>query len=545
MGPPTEQLIRDYLNRLSVAARGQLGPDDRRALVNRTRDFIERKASLAGPPTPVEVARLLSGLGDPSRLVQQERQRLAAVRGELPDPGSGRGRLARALRRYPGRTRSASWHWPVQEGNRTDLQVTLLEGSEEQGATDGTATDDAVVGNSSNGAGLNGVAAAEVPANSTVAPAARATTADLTATDLTAADLTAADLTAADLTAADLTAADLTAADLTAADLTAADLTTGDVPAAGVATASAAIAGVTTAGVTAAELTTADPAPAQPAPGDTSAGHAGRASLHVPAQAREPSWFLQTFGGHPHADDLDGEAVRADEGRAADEGQAGAVPAGGGQAAGGQAPGGQPDPTPGASPATRTGGATARPSWPSTVARSGRSGHRPSSSGSVVPGSGEQAGAAQQSAATPAWQLTTPADPVVPRQVRRALRAVASWYRRNPLEAASVTLLGLGVIFPPIWVLGAALALASRFWDYIDKWVGLALPPVVTIIGVAIGVANGGHVSMGQSVHEAWVYGVAASRIASVLSGCFLGWRTVHGRRPPAVPPWNRPHNIG
>ncbi len=125
MSPPTEQLIRDYLNRLSVAARGQLGSDDRRALVNRTRDFIERKTGLAGPPTAVEVARLLSGLGDPAGLVQQERERLAAVRGEQAEPAS-RNWMTRALRGAGGRPRPASWHWPVQEGSRADLQLTLL-----------------------------------------------------------------------------------------------------------------------------------------------------------------------------------------------------------------------------------------------------------------------------------------------------------------------------------------------------------------------------------------------------------------------------------
>ncbi len=125
MSPPTEQLIRDYLNRLSVAARGQLGHDDRRALVNRTRDFIERKTSLAGPPTAMEVARLLAGLGDPSRLVQQERQRLAAVRGELPEPAAGRGRIARVLRRDASKARGPSWHWPVLDGGRDDLSAHL------------------------------------------------------------------------------------------------------------------------------------------------------------------------------------------------------------------------------------------------------------------------------------------------------------------------------------------------------------------------------------------------------------------------------------
>jgi len=123
MSPPAEQLIRDYLNRLSVAARGQLSPEDRRALVGRTRDFIERKTGLAGPPTAVEVARLLSGLGDPSGLVSQEAGRLAVLRGVASPPQVGRlSKISRVLRREPG---SASWHWPAQQG-RTDLQLTLI-----------------------------------------------------------------------------------------------------------------------------------------------------------------------------------------------------------------------------------------------------------------------------------------------------------------------------------------------------------------------------------------------------------------------------------
>ncbi len=134
MSPPAEQLIRDYLNRLSVAARGQLGADDRRALVDRTRGFIERKTGLAGPPTAIEVARLLAGLGDPARLVQQERQRLAAVRGEMPEPAAGRNPIRRVLRRDSGKPRTPSWHWPVMEGGRADLQLTLLDNDDAAGA---------------------------------------------------------------------------------------------------------------------------------------------------------------------------------------------------------------------------------------------------------------------------------------------------------------------------------------------------------------------------------------------------------------------------
>jgi hypothetical protein len=131
MSPPTEQLIRDYLNRLSVAGRGQLGPDDRRALTARTRDFIERKTGLAGPPTAVEVARLLSGLGDPAGLVSQEVRRLAALRGEQSAATTG-GFLARVLQR--DRSVGSSWHWPAQPGSRTDLQMRLLDPAESPAA---------------------------------------------------------------------------------------------------------------------------------------------------------------------------------------------------------------------------------------------------------------------------------------------------------------------------------------------------------------------------------------------------------------------------
>ena len=86
---------------------------------------------------------------------------------------------------------------------------------------------------------------------------------------------------------------------------------------------------------------------------------------------------------------------------------------------------------------------------------------------------------------------------------------------------------------------------ASRLWDYRDKWVGLALPLLLTVIGTAFGVTRGGQVSVGEGVHEGWVYAVVISRIAAALGAGYLSWRTLHGRRPPAVPPWNRPHKIG
>jgi hypothetical protein len=126
MSPPTEQLIRDYLNRLSVAARGRLGAEDRRTLVTRTRDFIERNASQIGPANPMQVAALLSRLGDPAALVDEELSRLGAVRGDAESKPPGRdGKLAGRLRRRSG---SASWHWPRPAGSH-DLQIQVLNGT--------------------------------------------------------------------------------------------------------------------------------------------------------------------------------------------------------------------------------------------------------------------------------------------------------------------------------------------------------------------------------------------------------------------------------
>ena len=57
MRPPAEQLIRDYLNRLSVAARTRLQSDERRAFLARTRDFIETQSGVRDTADPAAVIR--------------------------------------------------------------------------------------------------------------------------------------------------------------------------------------------------------------------------------------------------------------------------------------------------------------------------------------------------------------------------------------------------------------------------------------------------------------------------------------------------------
>ncbi len=128
----------------------------------------------------------------------------------------------------------------------------------------------------------------------------------------------------------------------------------------------------------------------------------------------------------------------------------------------------------------------------------------------------------------------------------RAGRGAVAFARRQPVEAAALVLLGLGgLIFPPIWLLGVVVALLSRLWDFRDKWLGLAGPPLLMIAGTIVVVAVGGkHGSIGAYAHEAWVAADYLSRIVAVASAVFLGLRARPERRQPPVPPWDRSRRI-
>jgi len=373
MSSPTEQLIRDYLNRLSVAARGQLGTGDRRALVDRTREFIERKAEADGPPTALDVGKLLYRLGDPAGLVSQERQRLAMLRGdEAPEPVS-RGRLARVLRGEPGKVRGASWRWPAQPGSRAELKITLIDGA--------------------------------APA---VGPAATAGA-----------------------------AAGREAARPVAAEA-------------------------------AGRLMPSPATPAEPGP-----HHADTARPLWPALAAGAAPGGAPGTGKPDAQELNQQEPDHQS----------------------------PAPNAGTVPDTRPAGLSAMN-----------------------------------------WQVGSAAPPRLSRS-GQLLAKVAGWSRGHKLEAVAIGLLGLGgAIFPPVWLLGAALTLASGLWDYRDKWTALALPILLTVIGTAVGIAVGSRISFGHGIHEAWAFAVVFSRATAVLSACYLGWRAGRGPRAAAVPPWDRPH---
>ncbi len=70
---------------------------------------------------------------------------------------------------------------------------------------------------------------------------------------------------------------------------------------------------------------------------------------------------------------------------------------------------------------------------------------------------------------------------------------VVRWVRRHPLEAVAVVLLGLGgLIYPPVWLMGALVAIFSKAWSISDKWIGLALPVFLVIVGIVVEVSLDG-----------------------------------------------------
>ncbi len=426
MSPPSDQLVRDYLNRLSVAARGRLSPDDRRALVDRTRYVLQNSTEAAGLPSAVEVARLLSGLGDPVAIVEQERERLAAMRGEqVPSAAARARRIAKVLRREPG---WASWHWPSQPATSPQLGQSVLTPMPE-----GTASPDPPASGEAGRwprVGPGDVTAPTVPRQSKgpdnwlmdlmSRPAEPPETTDPAGPppDDSMADDSMADDSVADDTVADDSMADDTAADDSMADDTAADENW--------------------------------PTPRWP-----------RWPSVVARSANQPSAQQEIAGSEP-PEDLTGQADAEGDRRTR------------------RLPGSQ--------------------YWP----------------------------------------------PIRERAARLATGG-ARLFTRQPVECVAVLLLGLGgAIYPPVWLLGAATALASRLWDYRDKWTGLAIPVLLTVLGTAIGVASaGGRGTLSGDVHAGWVVADVLSRVSALLGACYLGWRVQRGKRPPAVPPWHRQHHPG
>ncbi len=132
-------------------------------------------------------------------------------------------------------------------------------------------------------------------------------------------------------------------------------------------------------------------------------------------------------------------------------------------------------------------------------------------------------------------------------QVMRVTGDMIALARRHTLEVAAVLLSGLGgALYPPAWLLGVVLVLASRVWDRRDKWTAVAGPLGLVVAGTVLVLVIGGpHATLGSYAFEAWLGAGRLSRIAALLGAGYLLWRLRRGRRTPHLPPWNIPHRLG
>ena len=78
--PSAQQMIREYLGRVSVAATKVLPKGDRLLFVGRTRAAIEAKVGPLASADADAVANALTSLGDPDELANRERERLYSAR---------------------------------------------------------------------------------------------------------------------------------------------------------------------------------------------------------------------------------------------------------------------------------------------------------------------------------------------------------------------------------------------------------------------------------------------------------------------------------
>ncbi len=150
---------------------------------------------------------------------------------------------------------------------------------------------------------------------------------------------------------------------------------------------------------------------------------------------------------------------------------------------------------------------------------------------SIVPGMGQTAEAEE----APQARRRSPA----------AAPLAEAWAlaRKHPLEAVSVVLLGLGgLILPfPFWLIGGLVALRSRRWDALDKWMALAGPPLFTLAVLVIraGTSPGNFFS---DFYQASRHDIGLSiRAGCVLCAGYLVWRLRRGPRLRTLPPWQRP----
>lgn len=502
MDPSTEQLIRDYLNRVAVAARSSMGPDELRAFLARMHDSIERQCAAYGGPSTAEVSSALAAMGEPTALVGRERARLAAARAGLD-----------ARSPYTAGTSATATATDSPTGGRAVTTAAPAVTTGTPAVTTGTLpsaqrTGDAAPGGSGgrplrfpgktrrNAGRLSGQPGAEAGPGADPVSARTASQRAVQRRSVTARRRPAEILI-------DRPAASKNAVrprgpqgrdSPVLLPLKQNIFSTQDPP--------------------------ADPEPWRdiepdpPAQPGTALAFVleppqdPQANVVVPPKfqpVREPVAWSASSPGLRRGPELGPEPGTSR----------------------GPEPGTGLDPEPGTGrrPVRRPGPAPA-----------GRPGDGPPRRRVVT----RTASGRTVSSRMASGRIESSPRERVAASVGVFIQRAPGLARQHPLECIAVILLGLGgLIFPPVWLLGALVALPSRLWDIKDKLTGLATPAVVTIVGGA-GLAMGSHTSGAAYFREALIIGGYLIRAGSVLGAGYLAWRVQRGQRQPAEPPWRR-----
>jgi hypothetical protein len=127
------------------------------------------------------------------------------------------------------------------------------------------------------------------------------------------------------------------------------------------------------------------------------------------------------------------------------------------------------------------------------------------------------------------------------------LAGIGTLARQNPQEIIAIVLLGVGgAVFPPIWLLGVAVALPSRKWVIGDKFLGLVAPVILVIVGTVLVLVLGGqHATMLAYIREAWLGAERLSRVAALAGAGYLFWALRRSKRKPKNTPWKLSPRFG
>jgi hypothetical protein len=504
--PSAQQMIRDYLGRVSVAATKVLPKGDRMLFVGRTRAALEAKVGPLASADADVVADALTTMGDPEVLANRERERLysarrrgaAAAPPTLWKPSKESRRGAAGSRRGAAEPKRGATQPPAGEqgpsqGRRRPWPHRGLTGPDESqpaGKPSPPAPQDAVPAVPRQAGSPEAVS----PPVQASPPVGASPPAEVSPPPQPPREEVPRPRMPPEQALEEGWPAEPAPADPGAAEPAPPEPEAGQPPPAG-------------------------PAPAEPAPGEpgaaesAAAGNASAAGVPVP----DPAGLEAVV---PEAEapksDLPGTDVPKPD-----------VP-------GAEAPGGPGPQAPGSGGPERNGTPPGwlRPGRPTPAAAPGEAAPL-----SIVPGMSES-GEPEDHPAAGRRSLAGWRSPVV------AILAEAwALARKHPLEAVAVVLLGLGgLILPfPFWLIGGLVALRSRVWDARDKWIALAGPPLVTFVVLLIRAATSQGNFFSAFYHAAGHDVGVSIRVGCVLCAAYLIWRLRRGPRLRTLPPWQRP----